>query len=314
MIVTVTPNTVLDYTLLVPRFELNRTIRASAHAWGMGGKANDAAWILGRLGVPVLALGFAAGSLGERMEGMLQERGVITDFVQAGGETRLSLVIVTEDGAGQSTLSSSSLHVTPDQLAEFEAPYNQALEKATCLVIGGSLPEGVPPEFFKQAITLARLRGIPVIFDSSGPALLAGLHGKPSLVKPNQDELAGLLGFLPKTTDEFIAAARCLQQDHGTNAIFTLGREGALAVLGEKCYRILPLPVPVLSTAGAGDGVLAGMALAYARGEPPENGLRYGFALAGAILRTLGTADFEVEEYRRLLPEITLIPLDDKTS
>ena len=118
----------------------------------------------------------------------------------------------------------------------------------------------------------------------------------------------------PAIPDEFIAGARYLQQDHGTNAIFTLGQEGALAVLGEKCYRIPPLPVPVLSTAGAGDGVLAGMALAYDRGEPPESGLRYGFALAGAILRTLGTADFEVEGYRRLLPEVTLIPLDGKTS
>lgn len=310
MIVTVTPNTVLDYTLLVPQFELGRTIRARAHAWGMGGKANDAAWILGRLEVPVLALGFAAGRLGERMEFMLQERGVLTDFVPVDGETRLSLVVVMEDGAGQSTLSSSSLHVSREQLAEFDARYSQALEKATCVILGGSLPDGVPPEFFKKAISEARRRSIPVIFDSSGPALQAGLQGSPSLIKPNRDELAGLLGFIPKTTEEILAAARRLQQDYGTDAILTLGHEGALAVLGEKCYRIPPLAVPVSSTAGAGDGVLAGMALAYARREPMETGLRYGFALAGAILGALGTADYDVEEYRRLLPMVELISLN----
>ena len=309
MIVTVTPNTVLDYTLLVPHFEFNQTIRASTYAWGMGGKANDAAWILGRLGQPVLALGFAAGRLGERMERMLQEHGVFTDFVRVGGETRLSLVVVTSDGEGQSTLSPSSLHVSPDQLADFEARYNQALEKATCIVIGGSLPEGVPPEFFRQAISEARRLGIPVIFDASGPALQAGLQGRPSLVKPNRDELAGLLGFVPKNMNEIFAAARCLQQDYGTDAILTLGQDGALAVLGEKSFRIPPLPVPVSSTAGAGDGVLAGMALAYSRGEPLEMGLKHGFALAGAVLKTLGTADFEVEDYRRLLPEVELIPV-----
>src|SRR5687767_1198759 len=108
MIVTLTPNTGIDHTLQVSSFQLNSTIRAIDSAWGMGGKATDVSWILGKLGVPTRALGFAAGSNGLRMEKMLHERGVETDFVWVGGETRLNTILVVS-GEGQSTITTSSL-------------------------------------------------------------------------------------------------------------------------------------------------------------------------------------------------------------
>src|SRR5512133_776499 len=106
MIVTLTPNTGLDYTLQVSSFRLNETIRATDSAWGMGGKATDVSWILGKLGVPTRALGFAAGSNGLRMENMLRERGVETDFVWVEGETRLNTIVVIPD-QGQSTITAA---------------------------------------------------------------------------------------------------------------------------------------------------------------------------------------------------------------
>jgi 1-phosphofructokinase len=309
MIVTVTPNTGIDYTMAVPHFELNKTIRSSEQAWGMGGKTTDVAWILGQLGVPVLALGFAGGFTGEQMVRMLNDRGVVTDFTWVDGETRLNVIIVCADGSGQSTITSSRLSVSSQHIAAFQSQYLSALEVASCLVLGGSLPAGMPLEFYPQIIGQARQRDIPVIFDSSGPALRAGVQARPSLIKPNRDELCELLGFLPASQNEYLHAAKMLQEQYGTDVIATIGSEGALAVIGERSYRIPPLSVPVASSAGAGDGILAGMALAYSRGEPLENGLRYGFALAGAVLQTLATADFHIDDYQALLPQIELIPL-----
>jgi len=309
MIVTVTPNTGIDYTMAVPHFELNKTIRSSEQAWGMGGKTTDVAWILGRLGVPVRALGFAAGFTGEQMVRMLNDRGVVTDFTWVEGETRLNLILVCSDGSGQSTITSSGLSVSSYHIAEFQGQYLAAMEAASCLVLGGSLPPGVPLDFYPQVIDIARQRDIPVIFDSSGPALRAGIQARPSLIKPNRDELCELLGFLPASLHEYHSAAKMLQEQFGTDVIATMGGEGALAVLGERSYRVPPLSVPVASAAGAGDGILAGMALAYSRGEPLEEGLRYGFALAGAVLQTLATADFRISDYHALLPQIELIPI-----
>jgi 1-phosphofructokinase family hexose kinase len=305
MIITLTPNTGIDYTLQVTSFPLNSTIRATGSAWGMGGKATDVSWTLGKLGVPTRALGFAAGTNGMRMESMLRERGVQTDFVRVDGETRLNAVIVVP-GQGQSTITSSSLKVSSDHLAEFEARYQNALAGASCVVMGGSLPDGLPIEFYPEAIAKAHEHNVPVIFDSSGPSLLTGVQARPDVIKPNLTELGDLLGYKPVSRKDTQQAAQKLHDEFGSNVIVTLGEEGAIAVSDARCYLIHPLSVRVVSVAGAGDGVLAGIALAYLRGESFAYGLQHGFALAGAILQTLPTADFRVEDYQALLPQISI--------
>src|SRR5687768_686277 len=170
MIITLTPNTGIDHTLQLSSFQLNSTIRAIDSAWGMGGKATDVSWILSQLGVPNRALGFAAGPNGRRMESMLRERGAETDFVWVEGETRLNTVLVVSD-EGQSTIATSSLRVSQEHLTQLAACYQNALKGSSCVVIGGSLPSGVPLEFYEEAIIQAHDSGVPVIFDSSGPAL-----------------------------------------------------------------------------------------------------------------------------------------------
>jgi 1-phosphofructokinase family hexose kinase len=308
MIITLTPNTGIDYTLQIASFQLNSTIRATDSAWGMGGKAIDVSWTLGKIGVPTRALGFAAGPNGARMDQMLRERGVETDFVWVEGETRLNVILVLS-GEGQSTITSSSLNVRPEHLSELWHRYEAALKEGSCVVMGGSLPNGAPTEFYTRAIALAHEHNVPVIFDSSGPSLLAGVKSRPEIIKPNLAELGDLLGYRPESQKGAQKAARTLHDQFGSNVILTLGGEGAIAVFNQRSYFIHPISVPVVSVAGAGDGVLAGMALAYLRQESFEYGLQHGFALAGAILQTLPTADLLAEDYEELLPRIRMEPI-----
>ncbi|HSL31691.1 MAG TPA: hexose kinase [Anaerolineales bacterium] len=306
MIITLTPNTGIDHTVQISQFQLNHTIRASTSAWGMGGKATDVSWILGKLGVPTRALGFAAGANGARMENMLRERGVETDFVQVAGETRLNTVIVVP-GEGQSTITTSSLEVAADQLADLLTRLETALDQgASCVVMGGSLPAGVPVDFYTTAIARAQRQHVPVIFDSSGASFVAGVKSAPDLIKPNLTELSDLLGYTPGSVEEIKAAARKVHDEIGSGVIVTLGGEGAIAIFERVSYFIHPVSVPLASSAGAGDGVLAGMALALFRRESYEWGLRHGFALAAAVLMTLPTADLRVEDYQALLPQIRI--------
>jgi 1-phosphofructokinase len=308
MIITLTPNTGIDFTLKVSSFQLNSTIRALDSAWGMGGKATDVSWTLGKLGVSTRALGFAAGPNGIRMETMLRQRSVETDFTWVDGETRLNTIIVVA-GEGQSTLTSSTLKVSPEHVADFAARYQKALQGASCVVMGGSLPSGVPVDFYSDAIAQAHRQNVPVIFDSSGPSLLAGVKSRPEVIKPNLTELGELLGYVPASQSEVRRAAEKLRDEYGSNVIVTMGSQGAIAVLSSGSYFVHPLSIPVESVAGAGDGVLAGMALAYLHQESLEYGLLHGFALAGAILKTLPTADLEVEDYEALLLQIRMEPL-----
>ena len=309
MIVTVTPNTAIDRTLFVPSFKLNQTIRASRVAIGMGGKAADASWVLGELGIPSLALGFAAGQTGQQMEAMLQSRGVTTDFVWVQGETRTNTLVVCEDGSGQSTITVETLTVGPADVEALLARYRTALaEGATCVVMGGSVPPHASPSIYTQMIQEAVERGIPVVFDASGAALRAGLAGGPTFIKPNRAELEEIVGHPISSVETAYQAARDIQQSFGTSLVVTLGEEGALAVLPDRAYRIPPLQVEVSSTAGAGDGVLAGLAAVLSRGRPLEDGLRLGFAAAGAILMTPATADCRRADVERLVPLVELIP------
>ena len=308
MIITLTPNTGIDFTLKLSSFQLNSTIRALDSAWGMGGKATDVSWTLGKLGVSTRALGFAAGPNGIRMETMLRDRGVETDFTWVDGETRLNTIIVVA-GEGQSTITSSTLKVAPEHLADFGARYQKALARASCVVLGGSLPGGVPVDFYSEAIAQAHRQNVPVIFDSSGPSLLAGIKSRPDVIKPNLTELRELLGYVPASQSDMRGAAEKLRDEYGSNVIVTMGSQGAVAVFSSGSYFVHPLSLPVESVAGAGDGVLAGMALAYLHRESLEYGLLHGFALAGAILQTLPTADLEVEGYEGLLPQIRMEPL-----
>ncbi len=308
MILTVTANTTIDYTLFVPQFEMNRTHRATSTTYGMGGKPTDASLILGEMGIPSLALGFAAGAAGERAKAMLHARGVTTDFTPVDGETRINVIIISENDHGHATITTSSLDVTAAHIAALREKFLAALPQADCLVIGGTLPKAVPPTFYVEFITLAREQGVPVIFDADEPNLSVGLTARPTYIKPNRDELARLTGQPVNTLEEAYRAGRAIYEQYGTCPIITLGGDGGLAVLPDRAYRIPPIPVNVASPAGAGDAVLAGLAASFGRKQPIEEGLRLGFAAATAVCLMPGTADCRREDVERFLPQVELIP------
>lgn len=308
MIVTVTANTTLDHTVVIPALEKGRTIRAAQSTFSMGGKPADASFILGALGIPSLALGFAAGVIGQKVEELLRARGVVTDFVPVGGETRINTIIVTQDGGEQTTITTSTLEVSPEHLDALRAKYAAALEKARCVVLGGTLPAALSPAFYTEFIALARKRGIPVVFDAADANLRAGLQAAPSFIKPNRAELTALVEHPITSLEEAYQAGRVLLAQYGTASVMSFGAEGALAVLHDCAYRIPAIPVWVVSAAGAGDALLAGLAAALSRREPIENGLRLGVAAATAVCLTLGTADCRREDVERFLPQVELIP------
>ncbi|MBN2554992.1 MAG: 1-phosphofructokinase family hexose kinase [Anaerolineales bacterium] len=308
MIVTVTPNTAIDRTLFVPEFRLDKTIRSSRTVLGMGGKGTDASWVLGAIGAPNRALGFAAGLAGSRLQMMLEERGSETDFVWVEGETRVNIIIVADDGSGQSTFTMDTLKVTKAHQQELKERFSDSMADAKSIIIGGSPPGGVEPQLYADLVAEARRHAIPVILDASGDTLRAALEFHPTIMKPNRDELLQITGKPVDSLPEIYAAARDVYDRLGVQMVVTLGGDGALAVLAERTYRIPPLTLEVVSTAGAGDAVLAGMAVSLAEGIPLEEGLRLGFAAAGAVMLTPATADCRKEDVDRLIDQVQLVP------
>ena len=283
-------------------------LRATSTVQSMGGKPTDASWILGELGVPSLALGLAAGTTGQKVENMLKARGVTTDFTWVDGDTRINVIIMDESDQSHTTITTTTMQISPEDTARLRERYRRALDDATLVVTGGTLPKGIEPSYYTEFIGMARERNVPVIFDAAEPNLSAGLRARPTYIKPNRDELEALVGHSLRTLDEVHRAGRQIHEQYGTSPIITLGEEGALAVLPDRAYRIPPLSVDVVSPAGAGDGVLAGLAASVYRGQPIEEGLRLGFAAATAVLLQPGTADCRRADVEAFLPQIQLIP------
>lgn len=308
MLVTVTPNTGIDLTYFIAEWQANQAIRATDTIQSMAGKPTDAAFILGKLGVPSIALGFAAGTIGKRVESMLQERGVDTRFVQVDGESRINTVIIDAKNQTQTTITATSLIVSEAHIEALREAYSNALTEATCVVMGGSLPKNVPPSLYTDLIAEARSRDIPVIFDAEKDIMLAGLQASPTYIKPNEHELAQLTGNIVESLEDAYVAGQAIQAKYQTCPIITLGKRGALALLDDKAYHLPSLPVDVVSAAGAGDGMLAGLAYSIVNKNSIESGLKHGVALASAVCLQQGTAEFEVADFEKHLPQVQLIP------
>ncbi len=305
MILTVTPNTALDLTLFLDHFAAGRVIRARSTVLSVAGKPIDASYVLGEMGVPNLATGFAAGVFGRKMVGILEEKRCRHDFVWVAGETRINPIVIDDTSGAATTLTSDSLLVTQADQHALLNKVRSGLDYSTCMITGGSLPSGMSPHFYAELIRMARLARVPVIFDGSGENLRVGIQEKPTLIKPNQAELSDYIGREIRDVQDALEAARWLFQKTGVSVVVTLGAQGAAAVFPEGVFRLLPLDVPeIISAAGAGDAMLAGLSIALSTGSSMLQGMILGAAAASAVLLTPGTADCRRKDVLRFLPQV----------
>jgi 1-phosphofructokinase family hexose kinase len=308
VIVTLTANTGLDRVIFLPRFGWSETVRATYSILAMGGKGTDVSMVLAELGEPSLALGFAAGRTGEQMARMLEDRGVTCDFVWTDGETRTNEVLIDTDKNRQTTITLPGLTVRQSHLEQLRFKLSQCLERAACLVLGGSLPQGMGPDSYQELIQDARAAGVPTLFDASGPGLRSGVQALPSILKLNQSEMEELSGRRLTGRRTVHRAAQRYVAQGVERVVLTMGAQGLWSLDTDQTYFVPPLPLTPVNTAGAGDGLMAGLAIGVASEWPWDQALRLGVAAAAAVCLTPGTAKCQREDVDRLLPEVRIIP------
>ena len=304
MILTVTPNTALDRVLFVEGFAFGETVRAQSAADGMGGKGAVTSWVLGQLGTPSLATGFAAGETGRHMEAILRRDGVVTDFLWVEGETRTNYVLARVADGVQGTVTVSGLALGPDDPGRLRAHVEALLPESDLLLCGGSLPAGMPVDWYVPLIGRGRELGIPTLLDASDQFLAPNAAACPTMIKPNGAEASRLLGRAIDSVEEAACGAAELARRGIETVIITLGQRGAVAATDEGLYVVPPVPVRVVNTAGAGDGFNAGLIQARLRGEGWAAALRWAGAVATAVLLTPGTGEVRADDVRALYPRV----------
>ncbi|WP_049562380.1 1-phosphofructokinase family hexose kinase [Nonomuraea sp. SBT364] len=300
MILTVTLNAALDVTYQVPAVQWDGVNRVTAVHRRAGGKGVNVARVLSALGQDVLVTGLAGGPTGRAIEADLRAAGLPAALAPIAGESRTTLVVSQPSGA--TLFNEPGPPVTEDEVGNFLAHYESLLDGARAVVISGSLPRGVPADMYATLAAVAAARDVPAIVDADGEPLRHAPLGRPAVVKPNAEELARAV---PHGTPEQGAEAL---RDRGAEAVVvSMGADGLLAVTAEGVLRArMPYKVDGNPT-GAGDALVAGLALGLVERSPWHDRLRRAAALGAAAVAAPLAGDFDRDVYTDVHPLIEIL-------
>jgi tagatose 6-phosphate kinase len=302
MILCVNANAAIDKTVVVPGFALNRIHRPEQVVLLPGGKGINVARGLHTLGETAQVTGWAGGHGGRFIADGLAAEGIQAEFSWCDFESRTCLSILDPQLGTLTELYENGDPVPPLQAQALQTLFERLVKQAEYVTISGSLPPGVPPDFYASLLQLAHAAGVPAALDCSGEALCQGLaNGQPTLIKPNQVEFQALIGRPLRDLGEFAAAAREIAQRYQTLVVLSLGAAGALAARPGETWQASPPPVQAVSAVGSGDALLAGVVQSLAHNLPLPEALRHGVAAGTANALTLGAGRFTREDFETVL-------------
>ncbi len=258
-ILTVVPNTAVDTTLVVSdAVTLGESYKAEEVIKLPGGKGINVARVLHTLGVPVHVCGCVGGMPGEFIKTGLAQAGIAATLLPIMGISRTCMAIVERAIHRATEVNGPGPVITEEEAQAFIKLYEQLLPEAQAVTISGSVPPGLPLDFYAQLLRLAHVAGVPSVLDTSGPALRAGLEGQPLLVKPNAAEARGFLGREMDSIEDVLEGGRRMRQAGARMIAITRGGEGAVLVSRMGTWQArLPIAAPI-STVGSGDAFVAG--------------------------------------------------------
>lgn len=284
MIVCVTLNPCLDKTLVVPAWRPGDMVRGGSTREVVGGKGNNVARALKRLGRDPRPATFLGGAVGETCRSLLRaDDGLEPIAVATAAPTRVILTVSTEGTAEQTAFFDPDPAVTPAEADELIAQVERALSGpgVEALTLSGSSPSPATHGVYSELISLARARRIPVFLDTYGPAL-EGIWGFwPTVLQMNRREAGMRLGK-PAGDDEVIGLLRSWQRRGVACGAVTDGPDPAFFLVGDTLYRAVPPEIEVVNPIGSGDSMLAGLVDARLKGLDPEATIRRAMACAAA--------------------------------
>ncbi len=304
MIATITLNPAFEQYITVDGLlfdEANRWTKLRPYA---GGKGIDVSRAIHEMESLSTAYGFIGGPTGRTLEILLDEEGVLFSFTPVRNETRTNFIITDTKTSQQIRIDAPGPRISKGELNRFVSKMKTIRPRPDMLIVGGSIPPGVPIDFYYEVVNDSRGFGVKTILDCSGESLLEGIKARPYLIKPNVHELEKLLGR--ELTDEgaILKAAFELLDEGIELVVISRGKEGLIAASKEQVIKAVPPSVRIKSTVGAGDCTVAGLAIKLSQGESLMEACRLAAAMGTAAVLTPGTALCVQRDVNRLLPKI----------
>jgi len=311
MILCVNLNAAIDRTIVVKSLRLGEIHRSEQVIQTPGGKGCNVARGLKSLGESPVVTGWVGGFAGQFIEDGLRREGIGTSFAQVDSESRICTSILDSETNALTEIYEKGDAIPADKIAEFKKHFANIIGNYAAVTFSGSLPPGVPNDFYGELIALARQAGVTTFLDSSGAPFKLGLEiGEPVLIKPNEKEFVELVGRKIESLAEFAQAATEISERYQTIVVVSLGAEGALAAKRSQVFHVRPPQVTIKSAVGSGDCLLAGIAYGLTRAMPLIEAIQYGVAAGTANALTMGAGIFSKQEFEQILRQVVTCPAE----
>lgn len=296
-IATLTMNPALDLSFHVDRIEPDSKLRADAPRRDPGGGGVNVARAIKAFGGEAVAILTAGGHTGAELRDCLEALGLAVRTIPVAEATRENVTAVEGERGRQYRFTFPGARLDDEERRRCLEEVRTVLGDVSMLVISGSLPPGVPPSFLGEVMAAAGERAVPVIGDTSGEALRAmaaagegeGEGASARLLKPNLRELGQLAGRSLDREEARDAAAELARDGAADIIVVSLGAEGAWLVTADEQWWAATPEVETDSIIGAGDCMVAGLAMGLAEDRPLEEVLARGVAAGAAAAMTPGT-------------------------
>lgn len=303
-IITVTLNPAIDKTVEINHLKVGSVNRISSVRVDAGGKGINVSKVIKNLGGESLALGILAGRNGDFIKAYLDSLNIDNGFVFVKGETRTNLKVIDTLNLSNTDINERGNPVKPEDLAAVEESIFRAINENSILILSGSIPEGIPKDIYATWIEKAKEIGAKTILDADGELLKEGLKAGPYMVKPNIHELEKLYDKKFNSMNEIIETARELFSLGVEKVVVSLGGDGGLFMDKNNVIHAKGLSVPVKSTVGAGDSMVAALAAALEREYSLEETVVLATATSAANVMTSGTQPAELEAILELAKKV----------
>ncbi|MEK4485990.1 hexose kinase [Psychrobacillus sp. FSL H8-0484] len=279
MILTITLNPAVDISYKLEHFFLDTVNRVDHVSKTAGGKGLNVARVLQLLDEDVAASGFLGGSLGGFIRTQIESLGIQDFFVQIADETRNCIAVIHE-GKQTEILESGPVIVDKEAMLFLEK-FTDYVQLADIVTLSGSLPKGLTADFYVEMVKISTQNGARVLLDSNGALLDAILTSsyKPYFIKPNEQELADLVGEQALDETQIMATLASSLFADIYWIVVTLGADGAIVKHGDTFYRARAPKIEAINPVGSGDSVVAGFAAGLARGLMDEDLIKFGLSM-----------------------------------
>lgn len=306
MIYTVTLNPALDKTAQIPNFSLDSVNRITELRSDPGGKGINVSKVVAKLGGESIALAVLGGGTGKAIKDALAEQSIECRAFEVKGETRTNLKVIDPELGTHTDINEPGPEVTDAMLDDMLTQLVGLIHEGDIVVLSGSLPRGAAADTYKTWVAACKKAGTKVFLDADGDKLVAGLEAHPYLTKPNEIELGAMLGR-KLDTDELVAeAGRELVAQGVEHVVVSMGGAGAMFVTSDQAIKASPVKVPVGSTVGAGDSVVAALAFAEDKGLSLEDTMKLAMATGAANVMESGTQAAERSVIDGLIDRVVL--------